>query len=339
MTMLPSARDAVWNRHVLIYLVAPDNANFAHISNDLRTIELHANPLILGLKDPEPGHVRFIVSTDSTVDLRIAESCDALLAVLDGATGVGPGTINAWNLARDLNTPRHFAVTGTVNGRVDFDELAAVATRTMEPELLVRYLPIDADDENSLAGIFDVLTSEIHEFNDSAVNIRPSDPEHILLTADRRDDLFDQLAHLGLDDQALQNHRAGLPISITKLETAWSHPDAISITPIENQVGTQIIKTWLTNLNPHWIPTLTTDENTIDVTDSDLRVGVAITETFARMWSQASSASLVAWNDASEQVVSAKYQDDSILIADNLVAGMTISNTANNCELITPVFD
>lgn len=339
MTRLPSASDAATNRHVLIYLVAPDSADLVHISNDLGTIALDSTPLILGHPEPEFAHIRFLVTSDSAMDPRLAESCDALLAVLDGTTGVGPGTITAWNLARDLNTPRHFAVTGTVNGRIDFDELAAVATRTMEPDLLVRYLPIDTDDEAGLAGIFDVLTTDIHEVTDSKVTIRPSDPEHVILTADRRDDLFDQLAHLGLDDQALANHRAGLPISVTKLEAAWNHPDAISITPIENQVGYRIIKAWLSTLKPHWIPTITQNGITIDVTESQSRVGVAITESVARMWSTKSETPIVAWDRNSTISVSPQFEDDSILIADHLVAGMTLSQSPNDCELVTPIFE
>ena len=169
--------------------------------------------------------------------------------------------------------------------------------------------------------------------------IRPGDPEHITLTADRRDDLFDQLAHLGLDDQALENHRSGLPISVTKLEAAWSNPDAISITPIEDGVGHLVIAAWLQTLSPHWIPTVTTSDQTHDVFDSQFRVGTAITESFARMWSAKTNEPLIAWNKTAEFKFSPRYQDDAILLADELIPGMTISQVAFECELATPIFE
>lgn len=337
--MLPSASDADWNRHVLIYVVAPDSSDLAHISNDLGAIALESNPLILIHSDDKLAHIRFVVSTDSKIDDRLVEACDAFIAVLDGASGVGPGTIRSWNLARDLSKPRHFAATGIVNGRVDFDELTAVATRTMEPDLLVRFLPIDSDAEDSLAGIFDVLTTDIHEVNSANVIIRASDPEHVLLTADRRNDLFDQLAHSGLDDEALANHRSGLPISVTKLEAAWSHPDTVSITPIENQVGYQVLRTWLKSLSPEWIPTLTQNDTTIDVTESSVRVGIAITESLARMWSEKDTTPLVAWNETQTITPNVQFEDEVILITEKLEPGMTLSAAPRNCELVAPIFD
>jgi hypothetical protein len=337
--MLPTELDKPSKSHVLVCVIAPDNSDFAEIWANIGANPLFDNPLILAAKNNELSNLRLVCTSDSNADLTIVESCDALVIVLDGVTGLGSGSISAWTHARDLNTPRHFLATGVVRGRADFDELAAMATRTMEPDLLVRYLPIDADDEDSLAGVFDVLTSEIHQVVTGDIKIKPGDPEHVTLTADRRDDLFDQLAHLGLDDQALENHRAGLPISITKLELAWNHPDAISITPIENGVGLNIFNSWLKTLRPIWIPAITLEELTSDVTHTEKRVGFAIANKLARMWSPQTSAQLQCWNLETSMEIDPKFEDDCVLIADSIVAGMTISAHANDCELVTPTFE
>jgi hypothetical protein len=337
--MLPTEADLPSKNHVLVCIVTPDGSNFAEIWANIGTVPLFSSPLILGHRDKRLLDLRFICTTDSTVDLKVVEACDALVVVLDGITGLGGGSIKVWNHARDLNTPRHFLTIGVVQGRADFDELTAMAIRAMEPELLVRYLPIDSDDEDSLAGVFDVLTSEIHEVVDGQVRIRPGDPEHVTLTAQRRDDLFDQLAHLGLDDQALDNHLAGLPISITKLENAWNHPDAISITPVENGVGVEIFTTWLTKLRPTWIPTVTIGDTTIDVTDTSARLGFVIADKIARMWSSKTAGNLQAWNSEREVTVVPIYEDDSVLIADELAIGMTVSASKNDCVLVAPTFE
>jgi hypothetical protein len=94
--------------------------------------------------------------------MRILESCDAFVASLDGAAGVDPKIVEFWSSARDVTLPRHILAFNVVNGRADFDELCAIASRVLEPDLLVRYLPIDSDDELSLTGVYDILTSEIH---------------------------------------------------------------------------------------------------------------------------------------------------------------------------------
>ncbi|MEI6109237.1 MAG: hypothetical protein WCQ11_04125 [Actinomycetes bacterium] len=339
MTMLPTEADLPSNNHVLVCVVTPENAKLDEIWENIGAITLFGEPPVLRHPGAKLRNLRFIGTSDSSVDLKIVEASDALVVILDGKAGLGPGSISAWNRARDHGTPRHFLATGVVQGRADFDELAAMAIRAMEPELLVRYLPIDSDDEDSLAGVYDVLTSEIHEVVDGDVKIRPGDPEHVTLTADRRDDLFDQLAHLGLDDQALANHRDGLPISISKLEVAWDHPDVISITPIENGVGVEIFTSWLTKLRPTWIPTVTIGDTTVDVTDTSARLGFVIADKIARMWSSKTADRLQAWNSDREVTVVPSYEDDTVLIADELTMGMTVSPSKNDCVLVAPIFE
>ncbi|MBV5267094.1 MAG: hypothetical protein JZU67_00945, partial [Burkholderiaceae bacterium] len=132
--------------------------------------------------------IAIIIHSQSQIDARITQSCDALVVALDGSTGVGPETFILWQQARDQSLPRHFLATNTVHGRADFDELSAIAIRTMEPDLMIRYLPIDSDDESSLAGIYDLLTSEIQTGTAPDWITVSADPEHIAITSTAREE-------------------------------------------------------------------------------------------------------------------------------------------------------
>jgi hypothetical protein len=225
-----------------------------------------------------------------------------------------------------------------VNGRADFDELCAISSRVLEPDLLVRYLPIDSDDELSLTGVYDILTSEIHALIDGEWITKAADPEHIAITSSAREDLFDQLAYLGLDDSTLDNHTSGLPISVTKLETAWSHPDVVTITPIDDGVGASTFGNWLSVLNPVWVPVLSVAENTYEAFEARECVGIAITETLARMWGPGGDMKLVQRIASEVMSIDVVEANQVAVLSNNLTAGATISTENSVAVLVAPTF-
>jgi hypothetical protein len=299
---------------------------------------LNASEIPNAFQIPAYPLVTVLTHTESQVDARILQSCDALVVALDGASGVGAKTIEVWELAKDLTLPRHILAFNVVHGRADFDELCAIASRTMEPDLMVRYLPIDSDDELSLTGVYDILTSEIHAIVESAWITQPADPEHIVLTSSAREDLFEQLAYLGLDDATLQNHQSGLPISVTKLESAWSHPDLVAITPIDDGVGAQIFEDWLSLLNPNWIPTQIAGDLAIDVTQTTEYIGIAITEEIARMWGEATGEKIGQKTSSDWNVLQMVAECCGLMWAKNLIPGQTVSSAASTSSLVAPIF-
>jgi hypothetical protein len=321
--------------HVLVYLVTSDSADLTLISSNLAS-EVSAE--ITGVFQlADLPLVTILAHTESQVDPRILQSCDALVVALDGSSGVGAKTIEVWNLARDLTLPRHVLAFNVVHGRADFDELCAIASRTMEPDLLVRYLPIDSDDELSLTGVYDILTSEIHALVDSKWITRPADPEHIALTSSAREDLFEQLAYLGLDDATLKNHQDGLPISVTRLESAWSHPDLVAVTPIDDGVGAIIFRTWLTLLTPVWIPIQVSNDLAVDVTNTSEFIGIAVTEVTARIWGHPTDQEIGCKQSDAWQPLTGVTISGGLLRAQNLIPGVTICNQASSSVLVAPV--
>ena len=334
--MLPSANAESGQPHVLIYLVTSDTADLAQLCANLGAQLSSTNPAVMTFQGKP--QVAIVVNSQSEIDTRIVNACDALIVALDGSSGVGPETFILWQQARDQSLPRHFLATNTVHGRADFDELCAIAIRTMEPDLMIRYLPIDSDDESSLAGVYDLLTSEIQTGTAQNWITVSADPEHIAITSSAREELFDHLAYFGLDDATLANHRAGLPISVTKLESAWLHPDVVSITPIDSGVGSQVFSNWISSLTPVWIPSVVCEEFTSDVSSTNERLGIVITQEVARMWGAQNQEQLLMNLNAETVQIAAELETAAVVIASRLEPGATLRNANSTCELITPAF-
>jgi hypothetical protein len=320
----------------LIYVITSETSDLAQVYANIGAKPATGNsPFATFEKFP---HVVAIVHRPSQADPRILESCDAFVASLDGAAGVDPKIVEFWSNARDLTLPRHILAFNVVDGRADFDELCAIASRVLEPDLLVRYLPIDSDDELSLTGVYDILTSEIHALIDGQWVTKAADPEHIAITSSAREDLFDQLAYLGLDDSTLENHTSGLPISVTKLETAWLHPDVVTITPIDDGVGVNTFSNWISILNPVWIPVLNLPDSSCDAFEATERVGISITEDFARMWGPETGSALFENIDGGSRSVSIHESNQVAINGSNLTPGSTVATESSNANLVAPTF-
>jgi len=336
MTMLPSPDAHSGHPHVLIYVITSETSDLAQVYAYMGANPATGNsPFATFDKFP---HVVAIVHRPSQADLRVLESCDAFVASLDGAAGVDPKIVEFWSSARDVTLPRHIWAFNVVNGRADFDELCAIASRVLEPDLLVRYLPIDSDDELSLTGVYDILTSEIHALIDGEWVTKAADPEHIAITSSAREDLFDQLAYLGLDDSTLENHTSGLPISVTKLETAWLHPDVVTITPIDDEVGVNTFSNWISTLKPVWVPVLNMENTSCDVFEATERVGISITEDLARMWGPAGAKELFEKSDSESNPVSILESNQVAIKSSNLTPGGTIATQSSKANLVAPTF-
>jgi hypothetical protein len=334
--MLPSQASHSGHPHVLIYVITSETSDLAQVYANMGANPVSENsPFATFEKFP---HVVAIVHRPSQADMRILESCDAFVASLDGAAGVDPKIVEFWSSARDVTLPRHILAFNVVNGRADFDELCAIASRVLEPDLLVRYLPIDSDDELSLTGVYDILTSEIHALIDGEWITKAADPEHIAITSSAREDLFDQLAYLGLDDSTLENHTSGLPISVTKLETAWLHPDVVTITPIDDEVGVHTFCNWISTLKPIWVPVLNVADTSCDAFEATERVGISITEDSARMWGPETGLALFEKVKSRINPLTILESNQVVIKSSNLTPGSTVSTESSSANLVAPTF-
>jgi hypothetical protein len=336
MSMLPSQSAPTEHPHVLIYVITSETSDLAQVYANMGAKPWSADSTFA--KFEKYPNLVAIVHRPSQSDPRILEACDAFIASLDGSAGVDPKIIELWALARDATLPRHILAFNVVGGRADFDELCAISSRVLEPDLLVRYLPIDSDDELSLTGVYDILTSEIYAFVEGTWITKAADPEHIAITSSAREDLFDQLAYLGLDDSTLENHQSGLPISVTKLEAAWSHPDVVTITPVDDGIGVNTLSNWLGTLSPVWIPVLSDGATVCEATDAVERIGIVITECLVRMWGSDEPNDLLEHIDSAERQIKIEEANRVVIASKNLTPGRTIRTRNSTAVLVAPTF-
>ena len=281
------------------------------------------------------------------VNFPIIESCDGALFITSTQDGIGSELSKVWQFCRDNDIPRMLAIQDVFKSYTDFEEVVAISHRVLQPDILIRYLPIADEDEESLIGIYDVLTNRIHEYSSGTSTIRAGDSEHESLTNDHRQTLIDALAISTFTDTELEMHQAGITLPIETYETAWCSPHICSALPLEDTSGLELILSWLNHLPARWVPTFVNDgwrsEREIP---SNFRHGIGIVKGFARMWgareNQLSVASPVGEESSSNKVmkVALNVNDrrSSCLVDDAINSGDTIVSAGINLELRAPLF-
>ena len=145
------------------------------------------------------------------------------------------------------------------------------------------------------------------------------------LTADRRDDLFEELAHAGLSDGSLETHLQGMPVSIPALIDAWTDQHIVSITALDNQAGGHIIQEWFTHLSARWVPVVNQAEDSTSIDVATARLGIGIGLGLARMWGAAlSNLQLEVVADGTVVSIVPSAQTSGCLVAEGIALGQTV---------------
>jgi hypothetical protein len=324
--MLPSTEPQMPQAEVLIVVAVPSSITGNYVANNALGHDLSGlYPLFQLARSSHETRISILIQECATLEHSVLEAADALVLILDGQLGLDPQSMAIWTQAVDESLPRHIGAVHVATGRADFDELIAVATRVLEPDLMVRYLPIDDEDTDAIVGQYDLLTADIHDCSTGVPVIRHGDPEHVSLTADRRDDLFEELAHAGLTDGSLETHLQGMPVSIPALIDAWTDQQIVSITALDNQAGAHILREWFEHLPSRWIPVVKIGEQFTSIELSPARLGVGIGRGIARMWGAKSNDSVLEVSSA-ESVLSIQpgMETSGCLIAEGVGLDLTV---------------
>jgi hypothetical protein len=334
--MLPSTEPKMPQAEVLIVVAVPSSTTGTYTAmNSLGRQLVGSYPLFQSPTTPGRTNISILFQESAALEHSVLEAADALVLILDGQLGLDPHSIALWTHAVDLSLPRHIGAVHVATGRADFDELIAVATRVLEPDLMVRYLPIDAEETDAIVGQYDLLTADIHDCSSGVPVIRHGDPEHVSLTADRRNDLFEELAHAGLTDGSLETHLQGMPVSIPALIEAWTDQHIVSITALDDQTGAHILQEWFVHLSSRWVPALNQAEDFKSIDLATARVGIGIGLGLARMWGQVLSNSHleVVAEDAVVAIVPVA-QTSGCLVAEGIVLNQTV-RVSGSADLVS----
>lgn len=228
-------------------------------------------------------NISLLVTVGDLVQEDFVAAMDGVILVLDGNAGVTAQQIQAWNWADDHSIPRHVCAINVVGGRTDFDELHAIALRVLDSDLLVRYLPIVTDAEDGVAGLYDLLTTDIHENSAGSVTIRSSEAEHLALTSEQREVLIEEIVHFG-PESLLNAHLENLPISVPALCDIWDGQGIVAMTPLQDGAGSQVVHEWIMRVPSRWEPVIIVAGQTFPIHASQTRIGVGVSATVARMW-------------------------------------------------------
>lgn len=276
--------------------------------------------------------------TDANADSSFLEACDGVVFILNAATGVSGSAIMHWSDLADLEIPRHILATNLFATHTDFDEIVAICRRVFSEEILVRYLPMADDDETKVVALYDLLQNTILDFSDGVKTNTSPDVEHIELTSDQREKLFENLAYLGLSDEALGMFQAGITPPLNTFESAWARDTVISISPLDSLVGREIVRQWISTLANRWNPTVESDEYQTH-TSSPHFYGMGIGRGVARIWGQPqTSIEVGASTDEFEQTIPTQMLA-SALLADNVDTYDTLREQGDFVVLVAPTFD
>jgi len=338
--MLPSQDPQMPQVEALFVVCVPSTATGIYFAASCLGAQVQGTYPLLQPHENTPGrNISLLIQASNAIEDTVLEAADGLMLILDGELGLDPHSISVWSKATDMSLPRHLGAVHVATGRADFDELIAIATRVLEPDLMVRYLPIDSEDDDAIVGQYDLLTADIHDCSSGIPVIRHGDPEHVALTADRRDDLFEELAHAGLADDAFDTHLQGMPVSIPALADAWTNEHIVSITALDNQVGVHILDEWFASVPTRWIPVVTEDSYVTSAADSRSPVGVGIGTGVARMWAgavQSGSLEIVIGEEVRPVVV--QSQTSGCLIAEGIEPEATIRLVGSAALVSVPRF-
>jgi translation elongation factor EF-G len=101
------------------------------------------------------------------------------------------------------------------------DETVSVLRRLFSdgPELIRLTMPV-LDDDEALAGFIDLATTQIWNWTTPELSIIESDPEHVGLIAEAREDLISDVAMISEDDKLTNSIMLGMQPSIDALMSA-----------------------------------------------------------------------------------------------------------------------
>jgi elongation factor G len=151
----------------------------------------------------------------------LLHAADALIFVIASCDGVDAATADLWQRCAEEEIPRFVVITKLDDERADMDETVSVLRRLFSdgPELIRLTMPV-LDDDEALAGFIDLATTQIWNWTTPELSIIESDPEHVGLIAEAREDLISDVAMISEDDKLTNSIMLGMQPSIDALMSA-----------------------------------------------------------------------------------------------------------------------
>ncbi|HEX6968716.1 MAG TPA: elongation factor G-like protein EF-G2 [Micromonosporaceae bacterium] len=162
-----------------------------------------------------PGYADFV--GELRAGLRAA---DAALFVVSAVDGMDAATAALWEECATVGMPRAVAVSRLDHPRADFDEAVALCQRVFGDNVLPAWLPMFADDGETVAGLVDLISRRVFDYSSGLPPVvREADPEHLSAIADARDELIEGVIAESEDETLMDRYLAGEQIEAELLMT------------------------------------------------------------------------------------------------------------------------
>ncbi|HEX7745620.1 MAG TPA: elongation factor G-like protein EF-G2 [Micromonosporaceae bacterium] len=232
-----------------------------------RSVSLACAPLMhegvaVNLLDA-PGYADFV--GELRAGLRAA---DAALFVVSAADGMDAATAALWEECAIVGMPRAVAVTRLDHQRADLEETLALCQRVFGDNVLPLYLPMLADDGESVVGLMGLITRRVYDYSAGyPPQVREPDPEHLPAIGEARNQLIEGIIaeseDEGLMDRYLGGEEIDVQVLIDDLEKAVAKGNFYPAIPVcaETGVGLDALLEVLTSAFPspleHDLPPVT----------------------------------------------------------------------------------
>ena len=279
--------------HQVIAVICPTDERFDDFTHLLRS-RVNSVTVASCAVDGHPVHLASLTGGPTLLVVRpddvwsnLLDQQDGVIVILDGDRGLDKATQTLWDAACDSDLPRLVLAPDAHSTRADFDEVVAIVQRVLEPDALIRFLPINGEDTEDYVGLFDLVTNDIRAYSeDGTVSIIAPDHEHLELTNEQRESFIDELAHVVLDDEALEKFEQGLPINMARLRDEWNSDDVVTVLPLTQRLGIDLVSEWIDarspRIEPVWQFEHDSAANAGEVSEG--LYGVAIAPRVIRLW-------------------------------------------------------
>jgi hypothetical protein len=125
------------------------------------------------------------------------EGADAAIFIVSANEGITADAAQLWSQARELYIPSLVAITDIEMSEIDFDDMAAIATRLLDP-VVTPYLVLHAED-GSPSALIDLDSLQLSDYSTGMRIVKESDPEHKVLVFEFRKEYLEALEEFGQD--------------------------------------------------------------------------------------------------------------------------------------------
>jgi hypothetical protein len=138
------------------------------------------------------------------------ELADAAIFVVSAVSGATAEDQMNWELARELYIPSIVAITDLTASEVDFDDMAAIAGKMLDP-VITPFLVLH-DDEGKPTALINLDSLVLINYSNSNRIVMESDPEHKVLVFEFRKEYLEALEEFGPDSFNLALTFPAIPI-------------------------------------------------------------------------------------------------------------------------------